>query len=47
MAENDNKKLIASINELLKQTDINDVTSESNSFQELPVGYYLFSVDSA
>ena len=47
MAENDNKKLIASINELLKQTDINDVTSESNSFQELPEGYYLCSVDSA
>ena len=47
MAEIDNKKLIASINELLKQTDINDITSESNSFQELPEGYYLCSVDSA
>ena len=36
MAENNNKELIASINELLKQTNITDVTSESNSFQELP-----------
>ena len=47
MAELDNKQLIASINELLKQTNIDDVTSESNSFQELPEGYYLCSVDNA
>ena len=39
------KDLIASINELLKQTNINDVTSESNNFQELPEGYYLCTVD--
>ena len=43
----DNKTLIDSINDLLKQTNINDVTSESNNFQELPEGYYLCSVDSA
>lgn len=47
MAESDNKQLIASINELLKQTNIDDVTSESNTFQELPEGYYLCSVDNA
>ena len=47
MAELDNKKLIASINDLLSKTDIKDITSESNSFQELPEGYYLCSVDSA
>lgn len=48
MAENnDNKELIASINELLKQTNITDVTSESNSFQELPEGYYLCAVENA
>ena len=41
------KDLIASINELLKQTNINDVTSESNNFQELPEGYYLCTVDTA
>lgn len=41
------KNLIASINELLKQTNINDVTSESNNFQELPEGYYLCTVDAA
>lgn len=41
------KDLIASINELLKQTNINDVTSESNNFQELPEGYYLCTVDAA
>lgn len=41
------KTLIASINELLKQTNINDVTSESNNFQELPEGYYLCTVDAA
>lgn len=41
------KDLIASINELLKQTNINDVTSESNNFQELPEGYYLCNVDAA
>lgn len=45
MAEND--KMIDLINELLKQTNINDITSESNSFQELPEGYYLCSVDNA
>jgi hypothetical protein len=47
MAELDNKKLIASINDLLSKTDIKDITSESNSFQELPEGYYLCSVDNA
>lgn len=41
------KDIIASINELLKQTNINDVTSESNNFQELPEGYYLCTVDAA
>lgn len=41
------KDLIASINELLKQTNIKDVTSESNNFQELPEGYYLCTVDAA
>ena len=41
------KDIIASINELLKQTNINDVTSESNNFQELPEGYYLCTVDTA
>ena len=30
MPELDNKKIIASINDLLKQTNIDDVTSESN-----------------
>jgi len=47
MAETDNKQLIASINELLKQTNITDVTAESNSFQELPEGYYLCTVNTA
>ena len=42
-----NKTLISSINELLNQTDIDDVTSESTSFQELPEGYYLCSVNAA
>lgn len=44
MAEN---SLTATINDLLSQTNIQDVTSESNAFQELPEGYYLSSVDSA
>lgn len=47
MPELDNKQLIESINNLLKQTNITDVTSESNNFQELPEGYYLCSVDNA
>ena len=47
MPELNNKQIIASINDLLKQTNIDDVTSESNSFQELPEGYYLCTVDSA
>lgn len=43
----DIKSLASSINELLSQTKLDDVTSESNSFSELPEGYYLCSVDSA
>lgn len=43
----DIKSLTDSINQLLSQTKIDDVTSESNSFQELPEGYYLCSVDLA
>lgn len=43
----DLKELASAINELLSQTKIDDITSESNSFQELPEGYYLCSVDSA
>jgi len=39
--------LAMTINELLSQTNIQDVTSESNSFQELPEGYYLSTVDVA
>lgn len=44
MADNN---IIKSINDLLKQTNIDDVTSESNSFSELPEGYYLCKVDKA
>ena len=36
----DLKELTSAINELLSQTKIDDVTSESNSFQELPEGYF-------
>lgn len=42
-----NEKLIASINDLLKETNIADITSESTSFEELPDGYYLCTVDKA
>lgn len=48
MPENkDVKSLMTAINDLLSQTNIDDITSESNSFQELPEGYYLSSIDSA
>ena len=37
----DLKELASAINELLSQTKIDDVTSESNSNQEQPAGDYL------
>lgn len=47
MPENkDVKTLTDTLNQLLSQTDIKDITSESNSFQELPEGYYLCSIES-
>ena len=47
MSENLNKDLLQSINDLLASTNITDVTAESNSFQELPDGYYLCTVENA
>ena len=40
-------ELTKSINELLSQTNFEDVSADSNSFRELPEGYYLCSVDDA
>lgn len=47
MADFDFKALSESIDSLLKQTKIDDVTSDTNTFQELPEGYYLCNVDKA
>lgn len=41
------KDLMSSINELLSQTKIDDVTSEGTGFEELPEGYYLCNVETA
>ena len=42
---NDNQFDIAmtmnTLDDLLKATDLNDVTSESSGFDDLPAGYYL------
>lgn len=35
------------LDNLLKATDLNDVTSESSGFDDLPAGYYLSEVNSA
>ena len=35
------------LDDLLKATDLNDVTSESSGFDDLPAGYYLSEVNSA
>lgn len=41
-------KLAIQLDELLKETNIEEVTSESNdSFEELPAGYYLCEVEKA
>lgn len=48
---NDNQFDIAmtmnTLDDLLKATDLNDVTSESSGFDDLPAGYYLSEVNSA
>lgn len=48
---NDNQFDIAmtmnTLDDLLKAMDLNDVTSESSGFDDLPAGYYLSEVNSA
>lgn len=48
---NDNQFDIAmtmnTLDDLLKATDLNDVTSESSGFDDLPAGFYLSEVNSA
>ena len=41
------KQTFATLNELLKQTDISKITAESSGFDDLPDGYYLTEVMSA
>lgn len=44
---NDIKDVMSSLNDLLKTTKIDDVTSESTAFADLPEGYYLSEVEKA
>lgn len=47
---NENKNMndvFASLNNLLTQTDLTDVTADGANFSELPDGYYLSEVESA
>lgn len=43
----DLKNMFSSLNELLGKTDLEDVTSESTGYSELPDGYYLSEVEKA
>lgn len=43
----DNKQLFSTIDNLLSNVDLKDVTAESTGFQNLPDGYYLSEVVSA
>lgn len=46
--ENENlKSLFASLDGILQNTDLSDVTADSNDFAELPDGYYLCEVEKA
>ena len=45
--EQDMKNIFKSLDSVLSNTDIADVTSETGSFQELPDGYYLSEVKKA
>lgn len=41
------KNILGNLDNLLSQTDLKDVTSEGNGFQDLPDGYYLGEVEKA
>lgn len=45
--EKDLKNVFNALDALLGQTDLSDVTAESNNFSELPDGYYLCEVEKA
>ena len=45
--EKDLAKVFGALDSILGQTDLSDVTAESNSFSELPDGYYLVEVEKA
>lgn len=45
--ERDLTKVFDTLDSILGQTDLTDVTAESNNFAELPDGYYLVEVEKA
>lgn len=45
--EKDMTKVFNSLDALLGQTDLSDITAESGGFSDLPDGYYLCEVESA
>lgn len=47
MENKDLNALFQSLDAVLKQTDLSDVTAESTNFSELPDGYYLCEVEKA
>lgn len=47
MENKDMKALFNSLDAILNNTDLADVTAESNNFTELPDGYYLCEVEKA
>lgn len=48
MSENQNlTKVYSTLNSILGQTDLTDVSSESTGFSDLPDGYYLCEVEDA
>lgn len=47
MEQKDLTNVLNSLNNILSNTDLSDVSAESNNFTELPDGYYLSEVESA
>lgn len=45
--ENNMNDIFESLNDLLKDVDLSDITADSNVFSELPDGYYLCEVETA
>lgn len=47
MEEKDLTSIFNNLDDILKNTDLSDVSADSNSFSELPDGYYLSEVEKA